>query len=234
MELCPNNSIKKISAQRDKSECVLLQLGRVDYQTALTWQKQLLAGRSAEREQLDVLMLLEHPPVYTYHRPADCDQILQDLGGVPLYQVERGGQITYHGPGQLVGYPILDLRQHRQDLHWYLRQLEQVLIDALVHFGVPAKRQAGYTGVWAGEYKLAAIGVKVSRWVTMQGFALNVDPDLSAFERIVPCGLTRPVGSLAQFCPGIGVEEVLPVVAACFGRVFDREMIAGGRQLLLS
>ncbi|MBW4698045.1 MAG: lipoyl(octanoyl) transferase LipB [Aphanocapsa lilacina HA4352-LM1] len=200
--------------------CLLIEPGLVAYPTAWEWQRQLVAARIAHRDRPDVLMLLEHPPVYTLGQGADARHVLVDPASIELYRTERGGEVTYHGPGQLVGYPILDLSGHRRDLHWYLRTLEQVLIEALADFGVQGTREPGLTGVWVGGQKIAALGIKVSRWVTMHGFALNVDPDLDAFARIVPCGLTRPVGSLAQLCPQVSVEQVQPVVACAFARLF--------------
>jgi lipoyl(octanoyl) transferase len=137
-----------------------------------------------------VLLLLEHPPVVTVGRSARGTP-LPDAGTIPVVEVERGGDVTYHGPGQLVGYPILDLTQHRTDVHWYLRTLEQALIFALADLAIPAERRPGYTGVWTpgGQRKIASIGVHVKRWVTWHGFALNVTTDLAPFGRIVACGI---------------------------------------------
>lgn len=199
---------------------LLFRPGLVPYTVALDWQRQLLARRVADRGLPDVLMLLEHPPVYTLGQGADLKYVLADPGEIELHRVERGGEVTYHGPGQIVGYPILDLHNHQRDLHWYLRTLEEVLSEVLVRFGIKAGRREGLTGVWVEERKLAAIGIKVSRWVTMHGFALNVNPDLSAFEAIVPCGLKAPVGSMAQFYPGVDLTTVESTVADCFARVF--------------
>lgn len=200
-------------------ECLLVELGLVPYPAAWHWQRELMERRIAERSLPDVLLLLEHPPVYTLGQGAD-PKFVKFNPGAPLHRTERGGEVTYHGPGQIVGYPILDLTSHRKDLHWYLRQLETVLIETLGYFGIAAERRAGLTGVWVGESKLGAIGIKVSRWVTMHGFALNVDPDLSAFEPIVPCGLNYPVGSMTQFCPDLSPDDVRPAVGAAFARVF--------------
>jgi lipoyl(octanoyl) transferase len=143
-----------------------------------------------------------------------------------LHRVERGGEVTYHCPGQLVAYPILNLRYYQQDLHWYLRQLEEVLIQLLALYGLKGDRVAGMTGVWLEGRKLAAIGIKVSRWITMHGLALNVCPDLTGFERIVPCGIAdKPVGSLAQFLPDITVEQVRSDVSVMFAEVFQVQLI---------
>jgi lipoyl(octanoyl) transferase len=134
------------------------------------------------------LLLLEHPSVVTVGRGARGIP-LPDVGGIEVVEVDRGGDATYHGPGQLVGYPILDLTQRRPDLHWYLRTLEQALIVALAEFAIPAERRAGYTGVWTRGRKIASIGVHVKQWVTWHGFALNVSTELSQFQRITPCGI---------------------------------------------
>jgi lipoyl(octanoyl) transferase len=175
----------------------------------------------------DVLILLEHPPVYTLGRGASLEFLKFDpnSAGVEVHRVERGGEVTYHCPGQVVGYPILNLQRHRQDLHWYLRQLEEVLLEVLASCGLQGERIAGQTGVWLEGRKVAAIGIKVSRWITMHGFALNVCPNLEGFERIVPCGIAdKPVGSLAQFVPGIEIDSVRRTVADAFARVFDVQL----------
>lgn len=165
----------------------VLWLGRVPYGEALELQRRLandrIAGRSPDR-----LVLLEHPPVLTLGRASNVDHVLRS-DGVDVFEVERGGDVTYHGPGQLVGYPILDLTGYRQDLHWYLRTLEQALIEALATLGIASERRPGFTGVWTGGRKIASIGVHVKQWVTWHGFALNVSTDLQAFDRIVPCGI---------------------------------------------
>ena len=175
------------------SERVLevIHAGRVPYGEALEWQRRLAQDRIAGRLAHDVLLLLEHPPVITLGRNSHAEHVLADGAGIEVFEIERGGDVTYHGPGQLVGYPIIDLTHHRQDLHWYLRTLEQALIDALARLGVAAERHPGYTGVWTGggKRKIASIGVHVKQWVTWHGFALNVTTDLTAFDRIVPCGI---------------------------------------------
>jgi lipoyl(octanoyl) transferase len=168
-------------------------LGIVPYGEALELQRALAEDRIAGRIP-DTLLLLEHPPVITLGRgwkqsslPLDPDALRRR--GIEVFEIERGGDVTYHGPGQLVGYPIIDLQQHRPDLHWYLRQLEAVLITALANFGIPAERSLGLTGVWTNGRKIASIGVHVKRWVTWHGFALNVTTELSPFSLIVPCGI---------------------------------------------
>lgn len=194
--------------------------GVVEYARALAWQEALVARRLAGGP--DTLLLLEHPPVYTLGRGADP----RHLGGVargavPVVRVGRGGEVTYHGPGQLVGYPIIDLRARRPDVHWYLRTLEEVLVGALADLGIAAGRVAGRTGVWVGGRKIASIGVGVRRWVTWHGFALNVGPDLGGFATITPCGLEGvEMTSVAREGGPADVAAVLPVVAARFRAMF--------------
>lgn len=166
----------------------VIQAGTVPYSDALEWQRRLAEDRIAGRLDHDVLLLLEHPPVVTLGRNSHQANVLR-TAGIDVFEVERGGDVTYHGPGQLVGYPILDLSRYKQDLHWYLRTLEQTLIDALGLLGIPAERNAGFTGVWTRGRKIASIGIHVKQWVTWHGFALNVHTDLADFERIVPCGI---------------------------------------------
>ncbi|MBE9136875.1 lipoyl(octanoyl) transferase LipB [Nodosilinea sp. LEGE 07088] len=202
--------------------CEVYELGIVPYAEAWAWQKSLVQ-RHRDGPQPDRLLLVEHPGVYTLGQGSTLDHLKRPPEQLPypLFRTERGGEVTHHCLGQLVGYPILNLKRHQTDLHWYLRQLEEVLILTLAEFGVMAVRQPGLTGVWVGHCKLAAIGIKVSRWITMHGLALNVCPDLRGFEAIVPCGITdKPVGSLAQFCPEVTVDIVRPVVVKHFAAVF--------------
>jgi lipoyl(octanoyl) transferase len=219
--------VPMVISSRSHSICQLYQLGQVPYQTAWQWQRQLVAQRRQTPELADVLLLMEHPPVYTLGQGASLDFLKFDpeQSGAEVYRVERGGEVTYHAPGQLVGYPILNLKRHQPDLHWYLRQLEEVLIRTLAEYGLVAERIPGLTGVWVNGYKVAAIGIKASRWITMHGFALNVCPDLSGFQKIVPCGIAnKPVGSLAQFIPDVQLDEVRSVLIATFADVFQVEM----------
>jgi lipoyl(octanoyl) transferase len=200
--------------------CVISTPKPFPYTDALAWQYALMRDRQAG-EIPDTLLLLEHPPTITLGRgstEADLRVSEAELKqrGVAVERVDRGGEITYHAPGQLVGYPILDLRQHGQDLHRYLRDLEEMIILTLAHYGLKGERIAGLTGVWVNGRKIAAIGIKVSRWVSMHGFALNIDADLTPFRRdFVPCGITdRDVTSLAEQLqercpPRIEVEAVL-------------------------
>src|SRR5438093_1191732 len=166
----------------------VVEAGLVSYGEALEWQRELAEDRIAGRLSHDVLLLLEHPPVVTLGRNSHAAHLLRPAG-VEVFEVERGGDVTFHGPGQLVGYPILDLKAYTQDLHWYLRTLEQALIDALGLLDILAERNPGFTGVWTRGRKIASIGVHVKQWVTWHGFALNVTTDLSHFDRIVPCGI---------------------------------------------
>lgn len=175
-------------------EFLVLDLGLRSYAEALSFQREVAAARIAKRVPHDVLLLVEHPPVVTLGRSTKQANLLftPELltnRGVELFEVERGGDVTFHGPGQLVGYPIVDLTEHKQDLHWYLRQIEEVMIRAVAPFGVVADRVVGKTGIWTNGRKLASIGVHARAWVTWHGFALNVTTDLSYFDLMVPCGL---------------------------------------------
>ncbi|HEX2172176.1 MAG TPA: lipoyl(octanoyl) transferase LipB [Dehalococcoidia bacterium] len=205
-------------------------LGRVDYQTAWDLQGRLVVARSAGQIP-DQLLLLDHPHTFTIGRSGTRDHLLigperlADLGA-SVFEVDRGGDITYHGPGQLVGYPIVDLTQRGRDAHAYLRAIEQSLIDLLAGWGIAADRSPGYTGVWVGYEKVAAIGVRISRWVTSHGFALNLDPDLSYFEAIVPCGIRdRGVTSVRQLAGGAPpLPEAARLAAEHLSRVWDADL----------
>jgi lipoate-protein ligase B len=199
----------------------------VEYGEAWELQRRLAAARRAGQID-DVLILLEHPHVYTLGRRADEAHVLANasrLGeiGATLFRIDRGGDVTYHGPGQLVGYPILDLQGRGQDVHRYVEDLEETIIRTLADFGVEADRVAGYPGVWVGEKKIAAIGVKVARWVTSHGFALNVDPDLAYFDEIIPCGLhDRGVTSLARLLGrAVPSSDVTASLVRHFSAVFE-------------
>src|SRR5919202_957029 len=211
-------------------ELLVASLGLRPYAEVLDLQRELARARIAGELAQDLLLLVEHPPVVTLGRSAKERHVIVPrpalaARGVQLYEVERGGDVTFHGPGQLVGYPIVDLRRHKQDLHWYLRQLEEALIRALAPFGIPAERTPAYTGVWTAGRKIASIGVHARDWVTWRGFALNVTTDLSYFDLIVPCGIhsvtmtsvERELGAVAA--PALG--EVGATVAAAFGDAFD-------------
>jgi lipoyl(octanoyl) transferase len=167
-------------------------LGRMEFTRALALQEEILAKKREDRSSADELLLLEHEPVYTIGRTPDRSSL---LGAAhlphPLFSINRGGQATYHGPGQLMGYPIIDLRRSGQDLHRYLRWIEQLLIELLADYGIAASRRESLTGVWVENRKIVSIGVGVRHWITMHGFALNVSGDLSPFNHIVPCGINK-------------------------------------------
>ena len=166
-------------------------LGRIGYAEALKLQDERVAAKRENVDSEDEILLLEHDPVYTIGRTPDRSSLVSEQHlPHPLFSINRGGQATYHGPGQLVGYPILDLRKYGQDLHRYLRWLENTLIEVLQIYGIGAGPRRGLTGVWVGQKKIASIGVGVRHWITMHGFALNVSGDLTPFSHIVPCGIT--------------------------------------------
>jgi lipoyl(octanoyl) transferase len=210
--------------------------GRIPYTEALELQRNAAKRRITGEIAEDLLILCEHPPVVTVGRSTrGTGNLLLSAEalaarGCELHEVERGGDVTFHGPGQLVGYPIIDLKRHKRDLHWYLRQVEEALIVATAGAGITAGRVAGYTGVWVDDRKLASIGVHARDWVTWHGFALNVTTDLSWFDVIVPCGIAGVTmtswaaeGADDERCAGAGAA-----VAAAFGGVFGLVVEAGG------
>lgn len=210
--------------------CNIERLGRIDYVAALDLQRERVEARKAGRIP-DTLLLLEHPHVYTLGRNARKENILASSKrlaqiGAAVFETDRGGDVTYHGPGQLVGYPILDLNGHRRDVRWYMRSLEEVFIRVAAGYGIQAGRIDGLTGVWVGETKLVAMGVHISRWVTSHGFAFNVNTDLGYFERIVPCGLPdKGVTSLEKLLARrVQMEDAAERVVEAFGSVFRMEM----------
>jgi lipoate-protein ligase B len=205
-------------------------LGLTPYGIALELQRDLARRRIAGEIHEDMLLLLEHPPVVTLGRTAKDAHVLSsrdrlDGRGVEVYEVERGGDVTFHGPGQLVGYPIFDLKRHRRDLHWYLRQVEEALITALAEGGIDAERNSGYTGVWTRGRKIASIGVHARDWVTWHGFALNVTTDLSFFDLIVPCGIpqVQMTSMLRELGRSVAMDEVCSAITQAFGQVFGLE-----------
>jgi lipoate-protein ligase B len=209
-------------------EACWIDLGSMEYGQA--WDLQRRVGRMVGAGALpDTILVVEHPPVYTVGRSARgslanllWDEERRAREGIQLYMVDRGGDITYHGPGQLVGYPILDLTRHGQDLNRYLRQLEAALVDALAEFHIEAGQLAGHTGVWVGHEKVAAIGVKASNWITEHGFALNVNPNLNHFAGIIPCGIAdKGVTSMARILGrDVAVSDVLPSVQDSLKQIF--------------
>lgn len=204
----------------------LLQLGRLAYREAWALQGRAVAKRVAG-EIPDLLILVEHPHVYTLGRGGHAENVLRDASAPPdqsaeVLWVDRGGDVTYHGPGQIVGYPIIHLDRLGKDTHQHLRRLEEVILRTLADFGLEGRRDPAYTGVWVGDEKVAAIGVRVSRWVTSHGFALNVDPNLDYFGQIIPCGIRdKGVTSLARLLGRpITNREVEPFLARHFEDVF--------------
>ncbi len=210
----------------------VVEAGVVPYAEALEWQRSLAQARIDGRLVNDVVLLLEHPPVVTLGRNSDAAHLLSGAG-VEVFETERGGDVTFHGPGQLVGYPIIDLTRHKPDLHWYLRTLEQALIDALAGIGIAAERNPGYTGVWTreGSRKIASIGIHVKQWVTWHGFALNVTTDLTEFQRIVPCGIPGVEMTSIERERGKGKgetglwDEAVAAVIRGFGSAFGIEAV---------
>jgi lipoyl(octanoyl) transferase len=211
-------------------------LGRIAYPEALTMQEQIVAGKIVDPAAPDELLLLEHEPVYTIGRTPDQSS-LREASHLPhpVVQINRGGQATYHGPGQLIGYPILDLRPRGQDLHRYLRFLEDVLLQALADQGVEAIRREGLTGAWVGAKKIASIGVGVRRWISMHGFALNVCGDLSPYQEITPCGISGVEMTSVERETGrpISVRAMAEAVSGIFermdaGRFSTAQADAGG------
>ncbi|HXR26208.1 MAG TPA: lipoyl(octanoyl) transferase LipB [Candidatus Binataceae bacterium] len=205
-----------------ESKLNVARLGVIDYQPTLDLQNALVASRMRDAIG-DTLLLLEHPHVYTLGRGADAGFLRDPPADVPIHRISRGGQVTYHGPGQLVGYPILKLEGAERDVIRYLRKLEQVIVDALAAAGIEAQQRAGLTGVWVGGEKIASIGVGIRRWTTLHGFAINVATDLRFFERIVPCGIAGcRMTSLAKLGrPAITVMEFATIIARAFATVFD-------------
>ena len=216
-------------------------LGRLGYGEALELQRNIARDRISGAIPHDVLLFLEHPPVVTLGRGTKqkhlvaSPEFLQSKG-VELFEVERGGDVTFHGPGQLVGYPIIDLKRHRQDLHWYLRTIEAALINTLADYGIKAERKAPYTGVWTQGKKIASIGVHARDWVTWHGFALNVTTDLSYFDLIIPCGIDGVV--MTSIARELGSEEISQQdvrdrVTAKFAEAFDLTAVVTPRSALL-
>jgi lipoyl(octanoyl) transferase len=207
---------------RNAQKLTIARCGVVDYRVALELQNALVTARMREAIG-DVLLLLEHPHVYTLGRGADERYLLAPPAGVEIHRVSRGGQVTYHGPGQLVAYPILKLEGVERDVSRYLRKLEQVIINALAACGIASARREGLTGVWVGTEKIGSIGIGLRRWVTLHGLALNVTSDLSFFERIVPCGITdcrmTSVTSLGH--PEIPVAACADLIEQEFAAIFE-------------
>jgi lipoate-protein ligase B len=203
-------------------------LRRIGYAEAYVLQRELV-DRRKRGEIPDQLLFVEHPHVITMGRNGHRENLLAsaeilERAGIEFVETDRGGDVTYHGPGQIVGYPIMDLREWKRDVVAYVRGIEQVIIDTLAGLGIEAGRVEGATGVWVEGAKVCAIGVHISRWVTSHGFALNVDTDLRYFQYIVPCGLTKPVTSLRQLGSEATRAEVITRLTGAFARCFGLEM----------
>jgi lipoate-protein ligase B len=210
-------------------ELWVMNLGVRSYAEVLSFQRDVAARRITGEIPQDVLILVEHPPVVTLGRRKEDNKLPVSEAflrhrGIELFEVERGGGVTFHGPGQVVGYPIFNLERHRQDLHWYLRQVEEALIRTLAAYDISAERNVGFTGVWTNARKIASIGVHARAWVTWHGFALNVTTDLSYFDLMTPCGIDGVVmTSVARERPerGATVRDVAARAASEFATLFD-------------
>ncbi|MBH49537.1 MAG: lipoyl(octanoyl) transferase [Candidatus Marinimicrobia bacterium] len=204
-------------------------LGKSPYEK--TWNLQKIMQRQRINNEIhDTVLFVEHEPVYTFGKNANEDHLLQNYPtDVKLFHIERGGDITFHGPGQLVGYPILDLHRYQLSISWYMRSLEEVVIQTLRKFNIKAERKSDLTGVWVKNEKIAALGVRISRWVTMHGFALNVNTDLSYYENIIPCGIFNyGVTSMEKFLKKEqDMEKVKKVLISVFSEVFQSKMVSG-------
>ncbi len=208
--------------------CIVTDLGRMSWLEANEMQQSLVAKRKAG-EVGDQLLFVEHPHVVTMGRNARETNVLAspellERAGIALHYTDRGGDVTYHGPGQIVGYPIMDLREWKKDVRAYVHAIEQTIIDTLESFGISAHCDPEAIGVWTDAGKIAAIGVHISRWVTSHGFALNLETDLNYFRYIVPCGLTKPVTSMRALGCGASRSEVIAALEQNFGRIFSRKM----------
>ena len=208
--------------------CIVTDLGRMPYGAAFDLQRKLVDQRK-RGEIPDQLLFVEHPHVVTMGRNAHESNVLAspeilERAGIELHETDRGGDVTYHGPGQIVGYPIVDLREWKRDVRSYVQAIEQVIVDTLASFGIASHSDPKEIGVWTEKGKIAAIGVHISRWVTSHGFALNLDTDLNYFRYIVPCGLTKPVTSMLAFGCAAGRSGVIQSLESNFGRVFQRGM----------
>ena len=206
-----------------RSQKILIKdLGFKNYKSVLSLQKELQKQRIAGKEE-DTLFLVEHEPVYTLGKNANSHHLLQSRDqSVKVYYIERGGDVTFHGPGQLVGYPILDLRNYKKNVSWYMRTLEELIIKVLKEFDINAQRIKGLTGVWVGNKKIAAQGVRISRWVTMHGFSINVYPKLSYYDGIIPCGIFHHEVTSMEECINekLNIEKIKHLVAKFFLDLF--------------
>lgn len=216
--------------------CYCYKMGRMPYAAVWGIQRQMVTTRRNGQSK-DAIILVEHDSIFTIGRAGSHKNIIVpeaklNEAKIAVVDVDRGGDITYHGPGQLVGYPIFDLSLHGRDLHRYVRQLEEVIIRTVGFYGIEAWREQGLTGVWTEKGKIAAIGVGVKGWVSMHGFALNIKPDMKYFKMINPCGITdRPVASMEMFSVKVSLENVADVLMQKFAEVFEIEIISSEEQI---
>ena len=218
---------REMTESNHQKKLVVIDLGRQPYKPVWDFQRELQKKRIAQQIS-DTLLFVEHDPVYTIGKNGSDLHVIANndflqSNGIEVVQVDRGGDVTYHGPGQLVGYPMFDLRQHKQSVSWYMRSLEQVLIEVLSQYGIQGERSEGYTGVWVKDEKITALGVRISRWVTMHGFAFNVNTNLSHFGGIIPCGIFHHGVTSLQKILGheVEIDEVKQIVVEAFKRVFN-------------
>jgi len=228
--------LRSHECERGTHECVRHDLGRIGYAEAFELQRDLVERRKRGAIP-DQLLIVEHPHVITLGRNGHMDNLLASeeilrRAGIEFHSTDRGGDITYHGPGQVVGYPIVDLREWKRDVVAYVRALEQTILDSLAEFGLEAGRVPGCTGVWIDGKKVAAIGVHISRWVTSHGFALNHTTDLSYFQYIVPCGITKPVTSMRALGSSATREQVVAALTRNFSKQFQLDLISQDREPL--
>jgi len=222
---CDNGKLEKTSQSGNRSKAFIIEpTDLVPFEIAWDWQKQWQKSLLNSRNLPQAVWLLQHPNCYTLGRGGSESNLCFDLNNPPaaFYRIDRGGEVTHHLPGQLVVYLVLDLYRYKTDLDWYLRELEQVLIDVLYELGLFGERINGLTGVWLNECKVGSIGVGGRRWITQHGLALNIDCDLKGFEEIVPCGLRDfRVGRLNTWLPGLTVDDVQPLMRRSLAKHFD-------------
>ena len=216
-----------IITQSKQLEVQILDLGQKPYKDVWNLQKKMQLKR-LNGDIGDVLILVEHDPVYTLGKNANPDHLLQSRDrSIDVFNIERGGDITFHGPGQLVGYPILDLSNYKKSVSWYMRSLEQLTIDVLYEFKISAKRVEGLTGVWVGDEKIAAQGVRLTKWITMHGFSININTDLSFYDGIIPCGIfNHGVTSMKEILKRTQkMEKVKSLVIDKFNQIFIKNKL---------
>lgn len=218
-----------LNSQMILNKCLLYQCDRpIPYLKAWAWQQQLVKKIQQDQTHSDVLIVLEHPAVYTLGTGSSLEFVKFDPhnSSIPIHRTERGGEVTYHALGQIVMYPILNLRNYQQDLHWYLRQLEEVIILALKAYNLVGERISGLTGVWVDGKKIAQVGIKVSKWITMHGLAVNVAMDMTGFNLIIPCGIgDRQVCQLQDFIPNVDIISVKAELIRAFAQVFSVSLV---------